>query len=897
MKLSRYWTWLLIGLIFLVFFFFSQLVNLYVDWQWFKSVKYFDVFFKILLTKGALVLALGLIFFAIIYINLVIARRFKAKGVTVISGDFMYMPELEKFKGLIDKFVVLGVALFSILVATGFIVLWDEFLKFANWTSFGTLDPLFAKDIGFYIFRLPFIKVIYGILFFAFFISVVISFAYYFLSGNIKLAMRGLTFKLPAEVHLSILGTIIFALISYGYRLAQYDLLFSKRGIIFGAGYTDVHATLPVLWGLIVLSLVVSLSFIFNVFRKGFRLPLVSVIVLIAFSIIGKGIYPGIVQWLYVSPNEIEAERPYIERNIKNTRKAFKLDNVIQKEFAVSGRLTTADLRKNSMTVNNIRLWDHRPLLSTYSQIQEIRTYYHFVDVDVDRYKIGRDYREVMLSPRELSYERLPSKVWINEHLIYTHGYGVAMSPVNRVNPEGQPELWIKDLPPVSSRGLKISRPEIYYGEIPNEYCFVKTKQREFDYPLGEENVYSVYEGSGGIPVRGMFRRAMFASRFGTMKILLSGDITTQSRIMMYRRVRERVGKIAPFLKFDPDPYMVIADGKLYWIIDGYTLSNTYPYSDPYGDLGNYIRNSVKVIIDAYNGTAQFYISDPEDPVILTYSKIFKDMFKPIDDMPASIRSHIRYPEGLFKVQADKFAMYHMTDPTVFYNKEDLWSIARETYEGDVRQVEPYYIIMKLPGEKKEEFILMIPFTPSRKDNMSAWMAARSDDPNYGGLMVYTFGKKELIYGPLQVEARIDQDPDISKQLSLWGQRGSDVIRGNMLVIPIENSILYVEPLYLRAERGQIPELKRVIVSFGGRVAMEETLDAALRSIFGGRPVVEAGEIPTRVKVKGMDELIKEANEVFSKAQQYQRQGNWAAYGEEMEKLEGVLKKLGEMSR
>ncbi len=905
MRLTRFGGWFLFFIFMIVFFFSRQIVNFYVDWQWFKSIGYFSVFFKIFTTKISLASMIGIIFFLIVYINVLIVRRLKPKGVTVIGGDFE-IPNIDRIKKYIDRFIILGVFVFSFFVSTGFLLLWDEYLRYVNWTPFGIVDPLFGKDIGFYIFRLPFIEAIYSIVVFVLFVAIVVTLIYYFLFGAVHVSMRGLKFKRESEVHLSVLGAILFIVFAFGTRLAQYNLLFDRGGLIFGAGFTDVHATLPILYISMVASLIVSLIFIINVFVRGFRGPIIAVVLYFAFSILARGIYPGIVQWLYVSPNEIEAERPYIERNIEFTRRAYKLENVKQEEFEVSGKLTTADLNRNQATIKNIRLWDHRPLLSTYSQIQEIRTYYHFVDVDIDRYRIGRDYRQVMLAPRELSYDRLPSRVWINEHLIYTHGYGLAMSPVNRVNPEGQPELWVKDLPPMSIPGLEITHPEIYYGEIANNYCFVNTKQKEFDYPMGDENVYTEYEGSGGFPVGGLFNRAMLAYKFGSLKILLSGDITSQSRIMMARRVVERISKIAPFLKFDPDPYMVIADGKLFWIADAYTISDRYPYSDPFSDeyydpyetYGNYFRNSVKVVVDAYNGEVQMFVSDPEDPIIKTYGKMFEGVFKPMGDMPASIRAHVRYPEALFEIQADKFETYHMTDPTVFYNKEDLWGVARETYEGDIRRVEPYYVIMKLPEEKKEEFILMIPFTPTRKDNMSAWMAARCDESHYGELKVFTFGKKKLIYGPLQIEARIDQEPDISRQLSLWSQRGSDVIRGNMMVIPIEDSILYVEPLYLKAERGQIPELKRVIVSFGSRIVMRETLDSALRGIFGGRTVIEDRGIPVEsVEGKSIDALIREANESFEKAQNYQRQGNWGAYGEEISRLEEILKKLGEMSK
>lgn len=897
MNLKKYWYWILLALIFVIFIFFGRLIELYTDWLWFVAIGYSQVFLTILRTKILLAAGLGVLFFVIIFINVLIAKRLAPKAMWVMGEDIIEIPGIEGYKRIINRFLIGAIALFSLLLATGFTTIWNIFLRFVHATPFNISDPIFGKDISFYVFKLPFIKFMYSFGTFALFMSAIVVLIYYFLSGSIKIGKRGIGFTKGSEVHLSILGALIFGLIAYGYRMGMYDLLYSARGIIFGAGYTDINATLPVLWILLILTLVTSVAFLVNTYIKGWRLPIISIIVLIVVSLLGKSIYPGIVQRLYVAPNEIAKETPYIDLNIKYTRAAYNLDKVKEKEFSVDESLTLGDIRRNDATISNIRLWDHRPLLATYGQLQEIRTYYDFVDVDVDRYKIGREYRQVMLSPRELSYAALPSKIWINEHLTYTHGYGLALSPVNKLTLEGLPELLIKDIPPVSPKDLRIERPEIYYGEIANDYCFVNTKSKEFDYPAGEKNVYTHYAGEGGVSNLNLFRKAAYAIKFGSSKIFLSGDIKKDSRIMYYRRVTERITKVAPFINYDNDPYMTIADGKLYWILDGYTLSDMYPYSDPSGRLGNYIRNSVKVVLDVYNGSIFYYISDPNDPIIQTYSKAFPHMFKSIDEMPEEIRSHIRYPEVMFSVQVQKFATYHMTDAQVFYNKEDLWNIAKETFERDVRDVEPYYTIMKLPGEKSAEFILMIPFTPAKKDNMSAWMCARADEPHYGELILYRFPKKKLIYGPMQIEARIDQDPDISRELSLWSQRGSQVIRGNLLVIPIEKSLLYVEPLYLKAERGQLPELKRVIVVFGNRIAMEENLESSLNSIFGGRIIRRRREeifAPVGVNI---DELVKEANEHLKKAKKYQREGNWSLYGEEMQKLEEVLKKLGELRK
>jgi len=549
----------------------------------------------------------------------------------------------------------------------------------------------------------------------------------------------------------------------------------------------------------------------------------------------------GLIQRYQVSPNEIDKEKPYIDFNIRYPRLAYGLDNIEEREFPAEDTLTLQDLRKNEATLKNIRLWDTRPLLATYSQLQEIRTYYKFTDIDIDRYRINGEYRQVTLSPRELSSKDLPSRIWINERLTYTHGYGAVVGPVNRVTREGLPEFWVKDIPPAASTDLRISRPELYFSELATDYVFVKTRAKEFNYPAGDQNVYTVYEGQGGIPLGSVWRKLLFAAHLGDIKLLMSNDLTSASRVLLYRNIRERVQRIAPFLRYDDDPYMVIsAAGRIVWLLDGYTVSDWFPYSAATRGLGNYVRNAVKVTLDAYDGTVHFYVADPTDPLIRTIAKIFPGLLQPLEAMPADLRAHIRYPEGLFRVQAAMYAVYHMRDTQVFYNKEDLWSIPLAHGDGPDRPMEPYYLILRLPGEPKEEFVLLIPFNPSKKDNLSAWLAARSDPPHYGKLVVYNFPKQKLIYGPRQIEARIDQDSFISQQLSLWNQRGSQVVRGNLLVIPIERSLVYVEPLYIAAEKGQLPELKRVIVGFGDRIAMEETLEGAMARVFGG-PAPQAG--------------------------------------------------------
>jgi len=647
-----------------------------------------------------------------------------------------------------------------------------------------------------------------------------------------------------------------------------------------------------------VLALVCAALFFVTARKENWKLPALGLAVLVGVSILLGGIYPTIIQSAVVLPNEGTKERPYILNNIEATRVAYGLDKIREEEFPVKEGISFEDIEKNDKIISNIRLWDWRPIKQTLKQIQAIRLYYDFNSVDMDRYYFNGNYQQVMVSPRELDKDKIPeqAKTWVNETLTYTHGYGVVVNPVNKISGEGLPELLIKDIPPVSSVNLTITRPEIYYGEITKGYVIVKTKAKEFDYPKGDENVYSTYAGNGGIPVSSLWRRILFSIKYSNMQILLTTNFTSESRIMINRNIQERVNKVAPFLGYDKDPYMVISkEGKLFWIQDAYTISSSYPYSTPVkGGYFNYIRNSVKVVIDAYNGTIDFYIIDQKDPVVKVYQNIFPQLFKNFDQMSEDLKEHIRYPKDLFQVQAELYSTYHMMDPDVFYNKEDYWNTPNEIYAENEIRMEPYYIVTKLPGHDREEFILMTPFTPSTKNNMIAWLAAKNDQPEYGDLVVYKFPKEKLIFGPMQIEARIDQDSEISQQLTLWGQKGSTVIRGNLLVIPIEESIIYVEPLYLRAETGEIPELKRVIVSNGSDVVIGNNLEDALEKLFarsfGDREIVVAGEEKT------LKDLIKEAAGYYESAQEFAREGNWSEYGEELQKLEQTLKLLEEAS-
>ncbi len=895
--------WIIIGVILLMVIIVGAMASVYIDLIWFKSVQYVAVFWKILLTKGVVMLFFAAAFFILSFINLSFARRFAPEFQVEISQDEFERPEIQLYKSLqniqINKKFVLW---FSLIIALfmGFSegASWEKILIYFNRTSFGIADPIFNRDIGFYMFGLPFWEFVRNWLSFALTLITVVVAAIYIIKRAVKYEYKKLIIETPVKVHLSLLIGFILILKSWQYWLNAFKILYSTRAVIFGAGYADTHATLFALRVLMVLALVCAALFFITARKENWKLPALGLAVLVGVSILLGGIYPTIIQSAVVLPNEGTKERPYILNNIEATRVAYGLDNIKEEKFPVKEEISFEDIEKNDETIRNIRLWDWRPIKQTLKQIQAIRLYYDFNSVDVDRYYFNGNYQQVMVSPRELDKDKIPeqARTWVNEVLTYTHGYGVVVNPVNKISGEGLPELLIKDIPPVSSVNLTITRPEIYYGEITKGYVIVKTKAKEFDYPKGDENVYSTYAGNGGMPVSSLWRRILFSIKFSNMQILLTTNFTPESRIMINRNIQERVNKVAPFLGYDKDPYMVISkEGKLFWIQDAYTISSNYPYSTPVtGGYFNYIRNSVKVVIDAYNGTMDFYIIDQKDPVVEVYKNIFPQLFKNFDQMPEDLKEHIRYPKDLFQVQAELYSTYHMMDPDVFYNKEDYWTIPNEIYAETEIKMEPYYIITKLPGHEREEFILMTPFTPSTKNNMIAWLAAKNDQPDYGNLIVYKFPKEKLIFGPMQIEARIDQNSEISQQLTLWGQKGSTVIRGNLLVIPIEESIIYVEPLYLRAEMGEIPELKRVIVSNGSDVVMGNNLEEALGKLFartfGEREIVITGEEKT------LKDLIKEAARYYESAQEFAQEGNWSRYGEELQKLEQTLKLLEEVS-
>ncbi len=882
----------------------SIFVGYYGDWLWFRSLGYGAVFTTILWAKILLFLVFFLIFGAFAGGNIYAARRrgSHSRSLKVLSDNRPVRLSDVIFSDRYAKYTWAAIILFfsSImgLQASG---AWQTFLMSLHASKFGVVDPIFAKDAGFYVFRLPLYDFFQGWYLFAVVvvsIGVVIS---YFTDQAVGIEGNRFYIHQKARSHLAVLGGLLFLGIALVFRLNLYDLMYSSSGVAYGASYADVHAQIPAYWTVLITSLIVAVLLFLVPVLNQWRLVLYSVglffVALIGFS----WIYPRLIEQYVVKPSELTKETPYIRSNIKWTRLGFGLNKVEEKPFAVGRPMTYPEMEANESTIHNIRLWDTRPLIDTYKQLQEIRLYYDFQNVDVDRYHFKGRYTEVALAARELPASELPARAqtWLNIHMKYTHGYGLVMSPVNDFTANGMPNLIVQDLPPTSDV-LSITRPENYYGEQTSQYVLVNTKTKEFDYPSGSQDVYTSYQGKGGVRLSSLFRRLVYAWKFSDINILLTGYLTDESRLMFNRVITDRDQTIAPFLQYDSDPYLVVGkDGRLYWIHDAYTTSDMFPYSQPfYGTQNyygiNYVRDSVKVVIDAYNGSVTYYVIDPSDPMIRTYEKIFPTLFKPIGEMPAFLRAHIRYPMDLFEIQADMFRTFHMTNPQVFYNQEDLWSLPKEVYHQQEQPMLPYYIIMRLPDTKSEEFILMVPFTPSNKNNMVGWLCARCDGANYGQLLEYRLSKQKLIYGPLQIDARINQKPDISSELTLWNQMGSRVVRGNLLVIPIEHSFLYVEPVYLQSEQSKMPELKRVIVALGDRLEMRDNLDDALRAVFalGAASPAQTQEALSGVPTGPLSGMAQEALDHYNKALDYLKQGDWANYGQELDKLKGVLQSM-----
>ena len=892
--------------------------ELLVDLLWFGVLGYRSVFLTQLGAQVTIFAGVWFVAFIAIctsgFIALGLSQERERLHIVRRSEEMTEVNLPELIRALGDRIpwrllVLAASALLGLFAASGEASSWDTYLKGFYAAPFGHNDPAFGKNLAFYVFTLPLLEDWRDLFMLILFLTAVVTGMVFWARGALDFRDSPPRISRGAAAHFSVLLAFFFVQRAMNYWLSRPELLLHSNGVVYGLRYVDHVLWEPGLWLLVLLSLVAAAISLANLGQRGLRLPVIAAIALFGPAIFLNLIQP-VIEKLYVKPDELRVEKPYLERNIALTRMAYHLDSVDVRQFDGKGTLTRASLERDAATINNIRLWDPRPLLATYRQLQEIRLYYDFLDVDIDRYWINGKYTEVMLSPRELNISLLPdnAQTWVNRHLKFTHGSGLTMSPVNAKDSEGLPIFYIKNIPAESDVGFKVPQPAIYFGQEPDSYAIVKAATPEFDYPLGADNVYSYYKGMGGVPVSGLLRRLLFSYFYRDINLLVTRNIIDGSRIMIRRNISDRVARLAPFLGQDRDPYLVLHDGRLVWIIDCYTTSDHFPYSQRNSEGINYIRNSVKVVVDAYNGTADFYVADPADPIIRTWQRIFPAMFKPISAMSGDLRQHIRYPEDYFLIQADIYRTYHMTDPAVFYNREDQWGFPRENYAGETVPMQPYYVIMRLPGETHDEYILMLPMVPESRgtvrDNMISWLAARCDGTDYGHLFEFAFSKDRLFYGPYQIQARINQNPDISQQYSLWNQMGSKVILGNLLVFPIENALLYVEPLYIRAENGQLPELQRVIAAYSDRIVMGSDLGSTLNALFTApveTPPPTVSSVATQAvstamtsgsaakapaAVKG--DLIG-ASMHYNRALAALRTGDWAQFGIEMQQLGAEL--------
>ncbi len=905
-----------------------------VNWLWMRRLGYANIFWTLLSIRWAMFLSAFVVAFLFLWLNL---RRALKTSAGHDAGGQTRLPAIWDGNSAISiaainfapKLSMADAGLASAVIASffgsAFYTEWDSYIRFRYGGAFGVSDPLFGVDVGYYIFRLPFYELLQDSLMVLAALAIALVAAIHLFFGAVEADSPGKR-EASGKVsrHLSALAAVLFADLGWGFYLDHFELLYGNQGVVYGAGYTADHVTRLALWIMVAASATACVLLALNAFRPNLKRLVAAGGAYVALWLIGVSLIPFCVEKFDVQPNELGLESPYLKNFIGSTRAAYGLDAIQETSYPATADLTQGAIAGNQGTVQNIRLWDARPLLQTYQQTQAIRLYYRFYNVDTDRYRLPDGYHQVMLSSRELA-QRLPLKArtWVNQRLEFTHGYGVVMNFVSKTVGDGFPQYLLENVPPESDFGLNISQPAIYYGELLTGYRIVATGVKEFDYPKGNANVYASYAGNGGIPLDSYWKKLLFSWTEGDLNILLTSYLTPASRIQIHRNVRERVARVAPFLQLDGDPYAVLSGGRLYWIQDAYTTSDHYPYANPErawaeessfdngpddgfnnGSQGfiaqgagsfsrasfdgvNYIRNSVKAVVDMYDGTVRFFVMDPRDPVLAAYRRAFPGVFSDLAALSPDLKKHLRYPEDLFSIQADQYRTFHMTDPQVFYNREDLWTSPLETYGGETQDMRPYYILTKLPGSGRLEYMLMTPFTPSNRDNMISWMAARSDFPEYGRIICYQLPKEKLVYGPNQIEAMINQDTTISQQLTLWNQNGSRVIRGKQIVTPIGKSFLYVVPLYLMAEGANIPQLKRIIAVAGDRVVMEPTLDEALAALFktprrlaNQPPIAAAAQEPP---------AFGGAKKAFDDAQEALQHGNWIEFGKAMDALKRQL--------
>ena len=908
-----------------IFFGGRTTLSYYVDVLWFKSLGYGDVFWKTLSLYWEVFSAFAAATFLILYGSFLSLKRAHLPdlpdGHTILIGGQPLKLPVEPVLRLIALVVSLAVAA---LAGAAMMAEWPTLALYwyAPHSTGNVVDPIFGKPLNFFLFTLPAWQVLLGWLLTLSLIICALAIFFLLITGGARMLAGRLSrhVTLPWRSFSITFGFLLLILAAYAY-ISRFERLLNDHTIFGGVTYTDAHV---ILTGMLVVSAALVLGALVA-FANAVRVPrgswLVAAVVPAVVFYLALQVVAWYVSSFIVKPNELVREKPYIVFNTAMTRQAYGLNDVTQREFPAETTVEAADAANNQATLQNIRLWDWRALQDTLRQIQEIRTYYDFPDIDIDRYNIDGTTREVMLAARELNVDKLPesSRNWINEKLIYTHGYGLTMNPVNGFTPEGLPTLILSNMPVQSTvSSLKVTRPEIYFGELTDTDVYVKTRQQEFNYPQGQTNNLNSYEGNGGIVLDSFLRRVIIAfDRDDLAKLPFSDDVNNSSRLLMRRNIRDRVSALAPFLTFDPDPYLVLDDdGRLSWMMDGYTLSDSYPYSTHYqlgNDSINYMRNSVKVVIDAYDGTTTFYVFDSQDPIIAAWRRIFPSLFKDSSAMPAGLRKHVRYPEMLLTLQAAVYGLYHMTDAEAFYNREDLWTVATEVTLGaggdqTTQTMQPNFVLMKLPGEDGEEFVEILPFTPANRNNLIGWIAGRSDGAHYGTSVVYNFPKTKLVDGPLQIEARIDQNAQLSGQLTLWNQQGSHVRRGALLVIPTGKALLYAEPIYLQAERSPMPELRLVVLALQDRLAYGPTFESAMASLFGGAvssltsPSIAAAPAESQRNAAAqaapdLNALIAEAAKDLADYQRLTADGKLGEAGQKLEQLKSVLDKLNSRKR
>ncbi len=886
------------------------------DYLWYQEMGQTDVFWTPFVGRLLVGLFFALIFFGLFYTSVWVAHRAAPKYKAVDENPAGNVLELIARRGWSGKVILAASLLITLVVGISYGGRWERVLLFLNQSEFGYADPLFGKDASFFVYTLPLLTMLVDFVITASVLAIIFTLLVYLSDRAFTLNVKKRIVLAPrAYAHLSVLVAVLLLAKAADFALGRWALVHSTTGTTFGANYTDVHVVLPMLSVLAIVTLVAAVLCFVNLFRRGWKVPLAAILLVFAVWVVGGKIVPAAVQSLQVKPNEIAKDSEYIQKNLDATRWAFDIDDVASIQLAADLSLTASEVAQNAATTENVRIWEPRPAKDAYAQLQALKPYYTFKDVDVDRYVLDGELRQVLISAREMNQAGLNTKSWVTEHLKYTHGYGFAMSPVNEAETAGSPVFLISEIPLRNKTDLRIEQPQIYYGEMGNSFVIVNSDTLEFDYPEGATDRENTYEGDGGISIGSFFRQAAFTFRMSSLSILTTSSITQDSRIMIRRTLQERVQALAPFLTYDYDPYLVLRDdGSLVWMWDAYATTSLFPYSQPWVDSGtgatnyipagtNYVRNSVKVVIDAYTGQTTFYQLDADDAIVNSWAEIYQDLFTPADQMPADIRAHMRYPENLYSVQADTLTTYHVTDPATFYNFQDVWEVPTEIYDESESPTQPYYQVLALPGETKPESALLLPFAPKGKANMVALLAARQDGDNYGELLLVDFPKGTPPDGPALIEAKISNDPTISQRITLWDQAGSNVIRGNLLVIPIGQSVVYFEPLYLQANsQNTVPELRQVIVAYGSRIVMEATVTQALVAIFGedAAPGTETpgGATTTTTVPSGpttpsdVAALAERANQLYLNAIQAQRAGDWAEYGRLLEELGSVLEQL-----